>query len=313
MRPMRRFVILTLAVCTLIVGGADSAHAQRKTAGKDKAAPTSQAIATDMSDISWGMSMKQLVEYFTKKIDDKYRPLVAKANTAMKEDQLRAKKRNEIQKIHDSVVRFDGRKTGWDVSFLKGEFTHGNDESLVVVRDDNSQNFYFFIQNRLWKWYKAFDASVFQGADFAQFAQAIQGRYGNAVERSGEATPGAGSRQWLEWQDKATRLRAIDQTGFYGFYCLVFDDKDTLRRLPELRRVTEQKDDGHHQMVEHVTGDEPESDDVHQDVADRITGRIRRRPAADESKGKNATKGTRAASAPPAPTVEEANDPLRGL
>ena len=33
------------------------------------------------------------------------------------------------------------------VSFLKGEFTHGNGESMFVVRDKNSQNFYFFINN----------------------------------------------------------------------------------------------------------------------------------------------------------------------
>ena len=62
---------------------------------------------------------------------------------------------------------FRGTSTGWDVSFLRGEFTHGNDESMLVMRDENSQNFYFFFGGKLWKWYKAFDAEVFAAGDFA--------------------------------------------------------------------------------------------------------------------------------------------------
>jgi len=33
----------------------------------------------------------------------------------------------------------------------------------VVINDGNSQNFYFFINNHLWKWFKAFNADVFSG------------------------------------------------------------------------------------------------------------------------------------------------------
>ena len=128
-------------------------------------------------------------------------------------------------------MRFNGRTTGWDVSFIRDEFTHGNQEAMLASVDENSQNFYFFIGDRLWKWYKAFNADVFQGKTFAQFAQAVQGRFGSARERSGELVQGGGERHWLEWQDPNTRLRAVDNTRFYGFYCLVFEDKGTLSQL----------------------------------------------------------------------------------
>jgi hypothetical protein len=276
--PMRRFWILLVVAGMLGLGVTSPAEAKRK-AKKAKAAPMSEGISKEMGELKWGTPLKKVVGYFSDRVKAKYRKQIAQATSAGKEDKLRHKMRNEIAKIRDSVVRFEGSTTGWDVSFLQGEFTHGNGEALFVVRDGNSQNFYFFMNGRLWKWYKAFDADVFQGAGFDQFAGAIQGRYGKAVTRKGEATPGAGERTWLEWQDKATRLRAIDQTHFYGFYCLVFDEKNTVRRLAELRRVKKRKDKGDHAMVEHVTGagDEESGADAHQDVVDRITGKIRNR------------------------------------
>ena len=76
------------------------------------------------------------------------------------------------------------------MSFLKGEFTHGNDEAMIVVRDGNSQNFYFFIGGKLWKWYKAFDASVFPAGNFGTFAQGVQRRFGPAKDVSAEIRAG---------------------------------------------------------------------------------------------------------------------------
>ena len=99
---------------------------------------------------------------------------------------------------------------------MKGEFTHHNNESLFVVSDESSENYYFFIQDKLWKWYKAFKADAFAGKGFDQFAEAIQTRYGKSQKREGEATHGGGKQSWLEWQDKSTRLRAVDNKQFYG-------------------------------------------------------------------------------------------------
>jgi len=153
---------------------------------------------------------------------------------------------------------------------------------MLVYRDENSQNFYFFIGGRLWKWYKAFDASVFAGQTFEQFAQAVQGRFGRAVERNGRMTDNGPEQHWLEWQDRSTRLRAIDHTRFYGFYCLVFEDKDTLGRIAQLRTNT-QPDPGSqgHALVESVVlpaSGEDDAADQNADIVDRLTGNIRRQP-----------------------------------
>ena len=55
--------------------------------------------------------------------------------------------RDELGKLKSSAVDFNGKKTGWDVSFLKGEFTHHNGESMLSVSENSSENYYFFIQD----------------------------------------------------------------------------------------------------------------------------------------------------------------------
>src|SRR5690606_13720203 len=156
----------------------------------------------------------------------------------------------------------------------------------------------FFIQGRLWKWYKAFDASVFQGQPFEQFARAVQGRFGNAVERTGHLIENGPEHHWLEWQDRTTRLRAVDQTRFYGFYCLVFEDKGTLGRLASMRTNTIQtQTGGSHALVDSVTlpeGEEATVDEGNADIVDRITGNVRRRPEQTSTQG-NQARGARGA------------------
>jgi hypothetical protein len=106
-----------------------------------------------------------------------------------------------------------------DASFLRAEVTGSSSESILATRDPTSRTFYFFIAGKLWKIYKAFDPLVFPEGNFAAFASMLERRFG----------PGKPVRgRWIEWRDRRTRLRAIDQTNSYGFYCLVFVSRAAL-------------------------------------------------------------------------------------
>jgi hypothetical protein len=319
---MKRVLVGMLTAALAIGLAVSGAEAQKKKKGgkkREEAVPTSEKIAESMTDLKWGMSKDDVLNKFIGKVKEKYRPLIGKTKDAVEEDRLRQEAKQEIDAIRKGYVEFDGRSSGWNVSFLKGEFTHGNDEAMIVVRDGNSQNFYFFIGGKLWKWYKAFDASVFPVGNFDQFASAVQRRFGNAKQAKGELVPGEGERQWLEWQDKQTRLRAVDQTSFYGFYCLVFEEKATVNNLANLRRNTDDKSDKRHAMVESVTSERSEQPDDAPNIADRITGRLRQSEQAPEpsddasqasasSKGKS-KKDKEKSEAP----VDSSDDPISGL
>jgi hypothetical protein len=320
---MKRWSFGLNLVCMLLLSVNAAAHAAPAHAAPAKAkkkakkesdkVPTSAEISKSMTDLTWGMSKDELQKKLIDKVKEKYRPLVAKTKDSVEEDRLRNAAADEMKRIRDSFVEFKGTSTGWDVSFLRGEFTHGNDESMLVQRDQNSQNFYFFIDGKLWKWYKAFDAEVFHAGDFASFSSAVQRRFGPAKEVSGELAPGSGSRHWLEWQDDKTRLRAVDQSDFYGFYCLVFEEKATVGNLAKLRTHTREVATKQHALVDAVTAPPSRDADNSPDVVDRITGKTRAsaQPAAPAGK---AGKGKSEEPAPAAPNgVKKDDDPLSGL
>lgn len=320
---MKRWSIGLQLLCALLLSLHGVAHAAPAHAGKKKAkkaapeaAPVSAEISKSMGELSWGMTKDELQNQLITKIKEKYRPLVSKTRDAVEEDRLRNAASEEMKRIRDSYVEFKGTSTGWDVSFLRGEFTHGNSESMLVSRDQNSQNFYFFIHGKLWKWYKAFDAEVFRAGDFQSFASSVQKRFGPARDASGELSAASGKRHWLEWQDDKTRLRAVDQSDFYGFYCLVFEQKATVDNLAKLRTNTRQVAEKSNSLVDAVTAPPSQGDaDKSPDVVDSITGKAhgsRNDNATASAKGPKGRKG--AAAAPTAPRgVTSDDDPLNGL
>lgn len=308
-------VVLCLAT---VAHAAPAKGGKKKGKAKEEKVPVSAEISKSMGDLKWGMTKDELQKQLIGKVKEHYQPLIAKTKDAVEEDRLREAANTEVKRIKDSFVEFKGTSTGWDVSFLRGEFTHGNDESMLVMKDQNSQNFYFFMGGKLWKWYKAFDAEVFPAGNFSTFAGAVQKRFGPAKDAHGELIPGSGDRHWLEWQDDTTRLRAVDQTDFYGFYCLVFEQKSTVANLAQLRGNTKEVGDKKHAMIEAVTAKGNASDpDSTPDIADRISGNVRARsePAAAPSgkgkKGKDSAASEEAAATPKG--VKTDDDPLRGL
>jgi hypothetical protein len=309
---MKRLLVGILTVLVAVGLSVSSAEAKgnKKRRGKS---PKSAQIQNSMGELKWGMSKDDLLKKLTQRVKERYRPLVAKTHDAVEEDRLRQEAKDEIGKLRQGFVQFKGR-SNWDISFLEGEFTHGNGESMLVRRDENSQNFYFFMKGKLWKWYKAFDADVFPAGSFEAFAGSVTRKFGKAKEISGELVKGSGQeRHWLEWQDKTSRLRAIDLTGFYGFYCLVFEDKATLKNLARLRTAPQPKrGPKRHALVDSVTSGGSAEPDDSPNIVDRITGKLRKREQAPKPEGRKGKRGKRGRSSP-SPAVSRDDDPLRGL
>ncbi len=325
MKRVLAVVSVSIFVVTAFTVVAD-AQRRRRRAPRQQQQPTtpmSPGLSDALDPIEWGWSPRKLVTHFRRQIREEYRDRIAKAPGAIEEDRLGHERDVKMRRLRESYVRFDGTTTGHDSGFLRDEFTHGNGEAMVRVRNANSDDYYFFINNKLWKWYRAFGSHVFQGADFEQFGSALQGRFGEArLVENQTLQEGGRELTWLEWQDEQTRARAIDNNSFYGFYCLVFESKSAVEQLPNLRRNTQARGRRGHALVEAVTsGEEGASSDGHQDVVDRITGNIRRRvDAPEDSNMRGRASGMSASSqmsAGPAPanggrsSIDD--DPLSGL
>lgn len=154
--------------------------------------------------------------------------------SALKGDLLGKEKLAVLEK---SYVEFDGHPTPWDNSPIAEEYTHGNDESMMSVEDDEGvKNYFFFIGGELWKWVKLYPASKFAGRDFAGFSQTVTRRFGKGHAKTGEVNSGSGkSYRFIEYVDRNTRVRAIDKAKQQGNYALVFESLGTVRSLASLR------------------------------------------------------------------------------
>jgi hypothetical protein len=344
-RLVTGIALVSCAVSLLSVVVATNVEAQRgrrgsrrgrssTTAATPAEPPESAAIAPALAEVGirWGMGPRDTFDHFQHGFEESFRPRIAKATGAIEEDRLRAQQTELIQRVRASYIRFRGQASGWDTSFLRDEYTSGNEESMMVVREEetHSTSHYFFIQDRLWKRYQAYDASAFgAGVTFDQFAAAIQRRFGPGVERSGSLVEGRPATRWIEWQDATTRLRAVDQTRFYGFFCLVFEDRATLAQLSTLRTHTVTRDTGSHALVDSILRDDTEAsttggtggDDAHADIADRLSGHTRRRTDAPApttgstapSTGRSTTTTTTTTTPAPRTTPSDPDDPFADM
>lgn len=309
-------VVLAVFVVGFFVGGAEAERKKRRQRNKGQKAATNSEISPTLGKLKWGMSEKTVLERSIKKVRDHFSKRIGETKDPVEDDRLRSLEREKIKKIKKSLIRFDGQPTGWDAGFLTDEFTHNNGESMIVMKDSNSQNFYFFIDGHLWKWYKALDVDVFAGKSFQEFADAMQRKFGKAKITESELVSGGDKRKWLEWEDKKTRLRAIDQTAFYGFYCLVFEEKKTLKKLASLRRTPPKRKSQSHALVDSVTSakDVSANPDMSPNVVDRITGKVRQREEPLDQSGSGSTLSRHSGSQPAYSTsISRDDDPLSGL
>jgi hypothetical protein len=198
------------------------------------AAAAGSAIAKAMNDLRWGMSENEVTLYLKHRLKTLYKAKMKNASESQK-DRLKQEARSRFEAIKKSRVRFDGQRTRWDSGLIAYEFTHNNDESMLVAKDDNSTNFYFFINDSLWKWYKAFDRNAFQGKNFKRVSSGLERRFGRGYRKEAESVPGAGMRPVVEWRDRNTRLHAVDETDEHGRICLVFADASIVGQIASMR------------------------------------------------------------------------------
>ncbi len=199
-----------------------------------RAAAEGSSIATSMGDLRWGMSEHEIIAFVKRKIDERYTAQIHATHDARRQSQLRDEMKRAQSDVQQSLVTF-GRRSSWDSSKIAGEFDHDNGESLVVYKDDASENYYFFLNGRLWKWYKALEDRTFS-SNFKRFSQSIEKKFGRGHAKSGELSPGQGQTQWLEYLDRNSRMRAADNTK-HSTFALIFEDMGAVRELASIRKT----------------------------------------------------------------------------
>ena len=120
------------------------------------------------------------------------------ANDPTRHDRLRKEMMAEVEKVKTKLVKFDGQKTGYDVSIVDQEFLHNAGESMLVAKEETATRYFFFKDDRLYKMFIAFDKEILQGKSFREFGQLMQARFGKAKEVTVEEKTKAGVKVKLD-------------------------------------------------------------------------------------------------------------------
>jgi hypothetical protein len=263
---------LAAPVSPVLVGRAEAAPP--KGAARSAARGT---IPELMGKFTWGMSPDDVVKTLAEDIHDRYVELIKNERNTYKQDQLRVKEKEEVDKVRASLVQFDGSKSGWDSSIIEKEFVHGNGESMMIRWEKDQRRFLFFWQGKLYKQFIAFDAShpAFSGKTFDGFTDAIQARYGQAETKySTLKTKDDVTVDHLEWPPvEDITLWAIDQSGFYGNFCLKLTQSSTDKSLESARGGKRPGAPRGNALIDAVTAPVDNKADPNEDILDRIVGK----------------------------------------
>jgi hypothetical protein len=196
---------------------------------------SAQAIGKAMGNLRWGMSDTEVVRVVKTRLADQYGEKIKKAKGSQKAQLERelATKQKEV----GGVFEFSGKSSRWDRTPIAGEYGYGTEESMLNVNDGESDNYYFFLEGRLWKWVKLYPSSNFGGKGFSKFSDAISKKFGKGYKKESELNGSSKKFTFLEYLDRNNRLRAVDRSDANS-YSLVFEEMATVRQIASIRPQT---------------------------------------------------------------------------
>src|SRR4051812_4236200 len=301
---------LSLGAAVAVAGFLGFANAGKPASGGKKgggggAAPSASAAggnklkAVRLGDpkagtFKWGMKPEEVMAQAKTAVESKYESRVDKAR---QDPGLQQRIRDELQRelgaVKKSYTKFEGQKSGWDVSIIGPEFQQNTSEAVLVTKEDAWTRYFFFFEDGLYKMFLAFNKDAIGGKSFQEFGKGMEAKYGNAREVFRDDKTKGGVTHKLdhyEWSaGGGDRMRLIDRSEFYGVYCLVLYDGSVQDRVNERRKVVNPGEVKHDELVEGVTGKNSGSkgSDIDDDIIDRVVGKEAKKPGADQGKSQD--------------------------
>jgi hypothetical protein len=271
-------LILSLSLATPVLAkgkgkkAAATATASDESEGK-KTAPNPKALADLAGKFKWGMTPENISKIIIDQLTTKLQEQIQKETDVYQQDNLRKELAEELEKVKSSYIKFDGQKSGWDVSIVDKEFSHRNDESMMVYWEKDQRRFLFFWHDKLYKQFIAFNAEhpKFQGKTFDDFAKLIENRFGPAeMKFANLRTKDEQTLDHLEWAPSGDdELWAIDQSQFYGNFCLVLRQRSVVAQMGSKAHAPKANTNA---IIDSVTTRDKNDTDANADIVDQITG-----------------------------------------
>jgi hypothetical protein len=192
-----------------------------------------KALAELYAGFKFGMSKDDVIALLAKQIDAQLEDKIKATTDIAAQDRYRKDKRSEVAKISQSYTSFEGKKTGWDVSIIDGEFAHNTNESMLENWENkdgkNQRRFLFFYDGKLWKMFVQLDVSILpaEKRTFDTLQAYMTAKYG-----PGDLDPTANK---LSWHTDEFDVRAVDRLRDYDAIAISIEDGKVAREVVSVR------------------------------------------------------------------------------
>lgn len=290
MRTKGAFVLaLSLGAAVTIASGPSLAAKGKAKGGAEGRAPSASSSeieklrAVRLGDpkagtFKWGMKPEEVMALARSAVEAKYEARISQAKADPgKQQRIRDEMVREINNVKKSYTKFEGQKSGWDVSIIGREFQQNTAEAVLVTKEDVWTRYFFFFEDGLYKMFLAFNKDALQGKSFQDFGKGMEAKYGRARAVNREEKVRGGVKQVLdhyEWSaGGGDKLQLVDRSEFYGVYCLVLFDGGVHSRVVERRKVVNPGEVRRDELVEAATAKESSNRDSNDDIIDRVVGK----------------------------------------
>lgn len=192
-----------------------------------------KALQEKFAGFKFGMTKDEILKVLQKQIDDRFEEKIKATTDIQMQDRLRKDKKAELNRVATTYVKFDGKKTGWDVSIVENEFAHNTGEAMMERWENeggkNNRRFFFFKDDRLWKMYISLDVSMIpeDKRNFDTFKGVMENQYGKGLIDGGS----------IKWRAGEFDARAVDRLKDYGALGLVVEDPKVRNELVAAREA----------------------------------------------------------------------------
>jgi hypothetical protein len=214
----------------------DKGTKDKGTKDKDSKDKSGKRIALSPEGLRFDMSMEAIAKLYDRTFDTEFLPLYKKASPGPETDALDAELKQRKGELRRSKVEFGQTPTGVDQTPLKGEYSYANGESMGrMTLKSGTERYFFFFSDKLWKVYDAHKLKKGSplGGSYDEAIKKLAPKFGGPGKRM-PAKPDQGqSFDETHWTTADMVIRAIDRGDVMA---VVYCDRDTQERLPQLRR-----------------------------------------------------------------------------
>ena len=229
LQPSLLAPLLGVIVAALLAPGL--ARAEKSIATGEK----TQGLEAALGGPQWKWTNNELKNHLEGAMWAQYKSAKKSLPGPLEIDRLREKTLRRVQRMKAKFVRFDKGSQDYRVSIIDEDFKRGTDEAMLPLSTDDGQQYWFFIQDQLWKMVVAYNADVVQGRKLKTFAKSLRAQFGKPVDLVFEKVGGKDALVAVKWADEKTELVLRARSDPYGTFTLTYTCRPITSRLSELR------------------------------------------------------------------------------